>query len=364
LAAAGDATPTRATLKARPLSVENHLVGGGGGQAGIGAGPRHAGWLFVAAGLIGTVNDIVPGTVGHGRPLAYAFNLLSIAIGITALCAPWNRWPARATIVLPLVGLAEISVNLAHGLLPVETYGVWLVLVFVWIGEWHTPRTVLLMGPPAALAYLLPSALGATTPGTSFGAITIAVPVAVLVGATIARKAEATRRAQAGQAEAITALALANLTDDLTGLGNRRRADLLLGELEDGDALAMLDLDHFKGINDTSGHQKGDEVLHALGAYLRDAVRGADRVARFGGEEFVVILRGAGSSAPATIDRLLSGWRATKPLTTLSAGLASHRAGQTYDVTLADADAALYEAKESGRDRLVVHHPGAGARHG
>jgi diguanylate cyclase (GGDEF)-like protein len=163
--------------------------------------------------------------------------------------------------------------------------------------------------------------------------------------------------AQVGQREALALLAAANLTDDLTGVGNRRAANVMLDSLVAGDAWAILDLDHFKRVNDTLGHQRGDLVLQELGSYLLGAVRGADSVARFGGEEFVVVLRAASSSEETTILRLLEGWRATGPLTTLSAGLAVHRSGQSYAVTFANADAALYEAKGNGRNQLVVHQP-------
>lgn len=70
--------------------------------------------------------------------------------------------------------------------------------------------------------------------------------------------------------------------------------------------------------------------------------------------------RWAGStSAPATVGRLLAGWRAMAPVTTLSAGLAVHRSGQSYDVTFANADAAMYEAEQEGCDRFVVHQAGS-----
>jgi diguanylate cyclase (GGDEF)-like protein len=307
----------------------------------------------MAAGLIGLANDL-PGTFGQGRALAVELDALNFAIGVGAQLVPWHRWHPRATLLLPALALANLSVNISNNLLPVSTYGVWLVLVFVWIGQWQPARTAFAMGPLAAIAYALPFAFGTPATATAVGSVAISVPVAMLVAETIARKEKATQLAQAGQQEAFAILAAANLTDDLTGLGNRRRANVLLDSLEDGDALAILDLDHFKRVNDSLGHQRGDEVLQELGGFLRNAIRGADSVARFGGEEFVVVLRAATSSAPATIQRLLADWRATSPLTTLSAGLAVHRSGQSSDVTFGQADAALYQAKQGGRDRLVV----------
>jgi diguanylate cyclase (GGDEF)-like protein len=326
-------------------------------RAADGHGTRQAGWLFVVAGLIGFVGDGIGGMFGHWIVLAVALDMLNIAIGVSALFLPWTRWHPRAVLVLPTLALANLSVNIISGFLPASTECVWLVLVFVWIGQWQPPRAAIAMGPVAALAYSLPFAFGTPVTDNALIAIATSVPVAVLVGETIARKEKATQLAQIGQHEALALLAAANLTDDLTGLGNRRRANVLLDSLGEGDALAILDLDHFKLVNDTLGHQRGDQVLQDLGAYLRGAVRGADSVARFGGEEFVVVLREASSSASPAILRLLAGWRATGPLTTLSAGLAVHRSGQSYDVTFADADAALYAAKRDGRDRLVVHQP-------
>jgi diguanylate cyclase (GGDEF)-like protein len=150
------------------------------------------------------------------------------------------------------------------------------------------------------------------------------------------------------------ALAKASVTDDLTGLGNRRHGNTLLDSLVAGDTLAMLDLDHFKRINDAHGHPAGDGVLRDFSSYLLRAIRDKDAVARFGGEEFIIVLRGAGDAALDTIERLLTGWRALSPLTTFSAGVAVHRLHQLPSSTFAHADAALYLAKLRGRDRVVV----------
>jgi PleD family two-component response regulator len=99
------------------------------------------------------------------------------------------------------------------------------------------------MAPVAASAYLVPFAFGVPATYGATASVAISIPVAVLVGETIARKEQTTRRAEAGQQAALAALAKANVTDDLTGLGNRRWANSLLDALEDGDALAILDLD-------------------------------------------------------------------------------------------------------------------------
>jgi len=146
----------------------------------------------------------------------------------------------------------------------------------------------------------------------------------------------------------------ASLRDELTGLGNRRSASAALGRVAPDDALVMIDLDLFKRVNDEFGHAAGDDVLRRLGAFLREAVRDADACARYGGEEFVLVLRQAGDRAVDIIDRLREEWNATLPPTTFSAGIAVHRASRAPGATLRLADAALYEAKRAGRDRVVA----------
>ena len=147
-------------------------------------------------------------------------------------------------------------------------------------------------------------------------------------------------------------LAEVSVRDELTGVGNRRHAVALLSALEPGDALVMIDLDHFKTVNDTDGHSAGDQVLQALAEHLGMGVRDADLVARYGGEEFLVVLRRAGAEGVVTAERLRATWRDTNPRTTFSAGVAVHRTGQSGAATLGQADDALYAAKRTGRNRV------------
>ena len=157
---------------------------------------------------------------------------------------------------------------------------------------------------------------------------------------------------------------VASLTDELTGVGNRRQANMLLATLRPGDALLLIDLDRFKSVNDQHGHPVGDEVLVQLGSFLRNGVRGADDVARYGGEEFLVVLRSTEEAAIDTAERLLQGWNAQDPRTTFSAGVAVHVADRPYSMTIAEADAALYAAKRLGRNRICEYstslHDGVG----
>jgi two-component system chemotaxis family response regulator WspR len=162
-----------------------------------------------------------------------------------------------------------------------------------------------------------------------------------------------------------------SLTDGLTGVGNRRAFDeaLLLevarARRQRADlALVMLDLDHFKAVNDAIGHPAGDEVLVAFVGRIRSVTRGADPLFRYGGEEFALLLAGAGPDAAlaagdravrATAAAPLPAGRGLVPVT-CSAGaavLAPDDGGAGTEL-VARADAALYAAKRSGRNRVVA----------
>jgi diguanylate cyclase (GGDEF)-like protein len=159
-------------------------------------------------------------------------------------------------------------------------------------------------------------------------------------------------------------------TDPLTGAGNRRRASrslaaaLARAERTGGSVAALaLDLDHFKLVNDTQGHQTGDAVLQAFTAMLFDQVRAYDTVARMGGEEFVVLCPGLDAlEARAVADRICAmtpeacAPALERPVRqTVSIGIALFPDHAEFgDALLRKADAALYEAKRQGRNRVVL----------
>lgn len=157
------------------------------------------------------------------------------------------------------------------------------------------------------------------------------------------------------RAFAFGALQTATMLDPLTGLGNRRAADSYIENLSPGDAIVMIDLDHFKRVNDELGHPAGDQALRDLGAFLASALRDGDRVARYGGEEFIMFVRNIHPAAvESLLERLRLLWKERAPITTFSIGAAVHQRGSDPRLTLQAADIALYQAKERGRDRVVV----------
>jgi len=158
-------------------------------------------------------------------------------------------------------------------------------------------------------------------------------------------------------------------TDALTGLANRRWAeaqlDLELARSErygGGFAVIVVDIDHFKRLNDARGHAVGDEVLIGLAATLRRSLRATDRVARWGGEEFLVLAPETPLPAAIELAEVLRRQVASTALrhglfATISLGVAEWRAGDTRGTLVERADAALYLAKGAGRDRVAVDSP-------
>ncbi|MEZ0493842.1 diguanylate cyclase domain-containing protein [Kineococcus sp. TBRC 1896] len=150
--------------------------------------------------------------------------------------------------------------------------------------------------------------------------------------------------------------------DPLTGLANRRSWDRhaareIARATRDGEPLSFLlvDLDHFKTYNDTRGHLAGDELLRDFAAAARGCLREVDVLARWGGEEFVAVLpRCAGADAVAIADRIRGCVPAGQSATI---GVVQWVRGTTATEALAQADAALYRGKSSGRDRTVLHPP-------
>lgn len=157
----------------------------------------------------------------------------------------------------------------------------------------------------------------------------------------------------------------ASMEDPLTGLQNRRRLDLtFLDIMARGQhyAIAMIDIDRFKAVNDRFTHLVGDSVLRLVADHLRDNAREGDVIVRFGGDEFAMLFRDANATqAMAICERLRTGirghdWTAIHAGldVTLSIGVAASHEAATQEAVLALADQRLYRAKRLGRDRIEV----------
>jgi diguanylate cyclase (GGDEF)-like protein len=172
---------------------------------------------------------------------------------------------------------------------------------------------------------------------------------------------------QAALIESREALAHLAAHDPLTGMFNRRAIlDHLHKQLAHARrhgltlAVGICDIDHFKQVNDTHGHQTGDDILCGLAARLKESLREDDTAGRMGGEEFLIVsTMRAGTDRLALFDRIRTQIAATAIATrsgglhiTLSIGVASAVAGSTVDSLLEQADLALYQAKNDGRNRV------------
>jgi diguanylate cyclase (GGDEF)-like protein len=159
------------------------------------------------------------------------------------------------------------------------------------------------------------------------------------------------------------------LRDPLTDTGNRIAMDQTLQREIDMSrrhlqplSLLMLDIDHFKRINDNHGHSAGDEVLKAVAAAIKSQLRNVDMVFRFGGEEFLILLSNTGREAAALVgERLRFATQAKEYLAdgksvelTVSLGCSTLLPGESAESLLRRADSALYVAKREGRNRLAM----------
>jgi diguanylate cyclase len=162
-----------------------------------------------------------------------------------------------------------------------------------------------------------------------------------------------------------------SLTDGLTGVANRKAFDTefaaaIEGSRESGETICLLmcDIDHFKRFNDNWGHQTGDQVLRLVANCMSDSVKGRDMVARFGGEEFAIILRQTSLQNAAIVANKLRDFVQKKQLIrkstgdvlgtiTISIGAAIFGAGDTPTSLIQRADTCLYRAKNGGRNRVV-----------
>jgi diguanylate cyclase (GGDEF)-like protein/PAS domain S-box-containing protein len=160
------------------------------------------------------------------------------------------------------------------------------------------------------------------------------------------------------------------LSDPLTKLGNRRYLDIVaasrfeaMARGQNGFGLFLIDIDHFKRVNDTYGHEIGDEVLKMVASTLGSAIRPLDAAVRWGGEEFVLLCANVPEEKLAELAErvrfvVAESWLSTKALgniaVTVSVGATRAIDGDTLSTIIARADAALYRAKDSGRNRCEV----------
>jgi diguanylate cyclase (GGDEF)-like protein len=310
---------------------------------------RTAAGIYAGAIVIALVEQAIPGgpTASLGPGI--------VALVVAPLVALFGRRLPRAALALlgPLgAALIAFALESTSGWTDGAVLYMWPVL---WMSHFYGRRGTVFIVAWVGVVHGI--ALAAMPPGVGNIDRWVDVVVSVAVVAAVVRTLSARYDALVAH---LTAEARA---DTLTGLLNRRgfeerfAAEVSRASRERASlALVSFDLDHFKRVNDEQGHEAGDRALAMVGAMIADQVRGADLAARWGGEEFAVVLPRAGAGdAFAFAERVRAGVaRASGGTLTLSAGVATAAGPSDARALLAAADRALYDAKRAGRDRTVV----------
>ena len=345
-------------------------------------------WIYAVAASYGTdalflALFAAAGTISWRISVAYGAAAAAVcALAFLTYARGWNLRFRDPNLTEPLIlfaivmqlGVAlsapQVAFPFLANLFTVFSFGMlWLTLrnaVRVWsMGVFGTGVVFYLAGD----RFTVPSASGAEVilVWLYFSLILgRSLMVSVAANETRARLAES-RRQLSSTLEQVQRLAS---RDEMTRSLNRRSLISAL-ERERSRAersgapfcIAMIDLDHFKGVNDTFGHAAGDAVLRAFADTVHDTMRMTDVFGRYGGEEFLLILVGtAPPMALEAVERIrvaVAGrdWRAAVPdaTVTMSAGIAGFRKGETVEQLLHRADLALYQAKKDGRNRTHVN---------
>lgn len=309
--------------------------------------------MLIGGAMSSMVGVLTVQETTFGRQSQFVLASLLIALGIGVLAMRPTQVLFRG-LVLGATTVISAMVATAQPVSATEFFYLWPVVFSAYfLGRRCTAVTLLWLAVTLAIALnLTKDDLVASDVFTS------TLASVGLIGAVVIMMRERERRLMRGLTEAAR-------TDALTGLLNRHGLEPELQRLVSVArttgvplSIALFDIDHFKWFNDAHGHLKGDEALRRIGAVLHEVTRGTDCVARFGGEEFAVILPGAtAEGGKAFADRVAAALDADtvdeELRITASCGVAELGWGDAVDAVLARADEALYAAKDAGRNRTA-----------
>lgn len=313
-----------------------------------------AGALLIEGGLlIGLVSTTRPVLV-HGSALA----LVGLAFAVSRVTFPEYRLFSRCVIATSIALITALGASF-EGVVTVPIFYIWPLLGAAYL----LSRVELVLFSAVSVAGCFIASSGAAGPGLEIADYVVLFLVGAVVVVTVRALAETL-------GTTIGSLRHSSSTDPLTGLLNRRSLERSFARQFESAAaqqaplsVLMLDVDHFKAINDTYGHAVGDEALCRFAELLLSSCRSTDLVARVGGEEFCVVMPGATADQAyaravhfANVlrgDRSIAGVRMTA-----SGGVATQEVQlRDHDAMLLAADRAVYEAKRNGRDRIVIASP-------
>lgn len=309
-----------------------------------------------------------------------ALSLGGMVVFFAAIRFGWSRGFADPSLTMVQMVFAITSGAIAYAMAgPMRGATFVVLLAILMFGMFQLrPRALLLVSlyalglfgtAMAVMAWQLPQVYRPAVELGHFLMLAATLPAVSLLAGRLTVLRERSRHQRRDLAEALARIQALAMRDELTGLINRRHMLELLEQerqrcVRSGRTfcVAMIDIDRFKEVNDRYGHAAGDEVLQRLAREALSAVRVADVLARWGGDEFVLLLSDARLQlARGGVERVRQRIEAVSLRVgeqalqvTISAGLAEHIAGESVATALARADAALYEAKAQGRNRTVA----------
>jgi diguanylate cyclase (GGDEF)-like protein len=312
--------------------------------------------MLTAAPYVLATGAILPRQQALLDTIAVVVTCVVLVVGGLYLRARAHTLPAYFWRITPFVavafttGMNLVTVDASTG---AQIFYLWPVLY----AAMYLRRSLIVAVLAATFAGEAVVVFVVLAPGQALADLTammVAMSMSALVVATLRERAD----------DLLAVLETQALADPLTGLGNRRSFDRDLVHAQrwvrrSGGPLALLtvDLDHFKGINDTWGHAVGDLALQSVAASMRSVARETDVVARLGGDEFVMLLRADRHDARWVADALIetisaaSGLPGGPPAVSIGLAVLPDDA-DTVDALRAASDAALYEAKVNGRGRV------------
>lgn len=323
--------------------------------------------LFLGSGVVAFANSSISTLDRVDVTGLRVTGLLSALIAFMVLLLPWERHfriVANGLILGTLVFLVASDQfdHYSRSESALAVYPVFFILLIAWTGLTRPKGAATIAACASAPAlYWILAAGGRSSVG--WQCLIVTIPVAAVLGEVLSWNSH--------RARALTNIEMERrLHDPLTGLANRTMLSMRLDHAlalvrRSSGALAVLyiDVDHFKDVNDTFGHNIGDDVLIETAARLRSTARDTDTVARIGGDEFVILcedvedLHATTEIAQRFLDVIATNFSfdANTARVTLSIGIAFSSTGaETAETLLQNADLALYRAKQSGRARFEV----------
>ncbi len=309
--------------------------------------------MFLGGAASSLIGVFTVQATAFGQRSQFVLSLVLIAFGLAFLVMRPRPGLFRSGVI---GGASVVSAMMATAqpISTTEFFYLWpVVFAAYFLGRRYTVFTILWITATLLAALVITN--DAIVHSDVFTSTVLSVG---LVGGVILIMREREHRLLVGLTEAAR-------TDALTGLLNRHGLEpelqrIVAGARQTGVplAIALFDIDHFKWFNDAHGHLQGDDALRRVGAVLREATRATDSVARFGGEEFAVVLPGATAEGGKVFAERVAAALGAESVDaelriTASCGVAELRWGDEIDAVLARADEALYAAKDAGRNRTA-----------